>query len=66
MHLILSFVFMLASQTTSAIITRLCKALQVLKLEGMETKKKGKTVYVLQAELKSGRLNWSENILSIN
>lgn len=60
------FVFTLASQTTSAIITRLSKALQVLKLEGMETKKKGKTVYVLQAELNSGRLNWSENILSIN
>lgn len=66
MHLILLFVFTLASQTTSAIITRLSKALQVLKLEGMETKKKGKTVYVFQAELNSGRLNQSENILSIN
>lgn len=66
MHLTLPFVFTLASQTTSAIITRLSKALQVLKLEGMESKKKGKTVYVLQAELNSGRLNWSENILSIN
>lgn len=66
MHLILLFVFTLASQTTSAIITRLSKALQVLKLEGMETKKKGKTVYVFQAELNSSRLNQSENILSIN
>jgi len=56
----------MASQTTSAIITRSSKALQVLKLEGMETKKKGKTVYVLQAELNSDRLNWSENILSTN
>lgn len=64
--LILLFVFILASQTTSAIITRLSKALQVLKLGGMETKKKGKTVYVFQAELNSGRLNQSENILSIN
>lgn len=58
--------FHTAAQTTSAIITRLSKALQVLKLEGMETKRKGKTVYVLQAELNPGRLNWSENILSIN
>lgn len=66
MHLILVSIFTLASQTISAIITRLSKALQVLKLEGIETKRKGKTVYVLQAELNSGRLNWSENILSIN
>lgn len=66
MHLILLLVFTLASQTTSAIITRLSKALQVLKLEGMETKKKGKTVYVFQAELNSSRLNQSENILSNN
>lgn len=58
--------FHTASQTTSARVTRLSKALQVLELEGMETKRKGKTVYVLQAELNSGRLNWSENIMSIN
>lgn len=56
----------LASQTILAIITRLSKALQVLKLEGKEIKKQGKTVYILQAELQSGRLNCSENILSIN
>lgn len=44
----------------------LSKALQVLELEGMETKRKGKTAHVLWAELNPGRLNWSENILSIN
>lgn len=54
------------SKTIFAVITRLSKALQVLKLEGKEIKKQGKTVYVLQAELHSGRLNCSENILSIN
>lgn len=58
--------FHTASQTTSAIITRPSKALRALELEGMETKRKGETVYVLQAELNPGRLNWSENILSIN
>lgn len=63
---LLVFVFTLASQTSLAIISRLSKALQVLKLEGTESKKQGKTVYVLQAELHSGRLSWSENILSIN
>lgn len=40
MHSILLFVFTLASQTTSTIITRLSKALQVLKLEGMDQKER--------------------------
>lgn len=48
--------FQAASQTTSAIITRLSKALQVLELEGMETKRKGKTVLCPLGRVKSWQI----------